>query len=230
MSENLASQTVLVTGATGGIGPAIVDRLLKRQAGVIGTYHNPEELEKAKERYPSLSKADLFRVDLTDPEQLRELAEKLNDRQITLNSIVNLVGGFSGGGLKRTEKESLVGSFRTQVITVFLVIKQFLPQIEQSGGAIVNFSSQRALNNEKGSVAYNISKTALVSLSKSVNNEMERGRINVLAPSVMDTPANREYMPDADFDKWAGPQQVADVVEFLVSEKSSRIKGEVIRI
>ena len=148
-----------------------------------------------------------------------------------LDGLVNLVGGFSMGSLSKTNKEKMKTSFDKHVITVFHAIKATVKFLSKGGGgSVVNFSSRRALENNKGALSYNIGKTGVASLTQSLNNELDEIRINALAPDIMDTPANRKAMPKANRENWTSLSEVANLVEFLLSDRSKPVNGQIIQV
>ncbi|MBS1263726.1 MAG: hypothetical protein MAG715_00915 [Methanonatronarchaeales archaeon] len=221
---------VLVTGATGGVGPAVTDRLVERGAEVAGTYRDENELEDAMQRTENSYDVYYHHVELTDEEQVRELRRSVERDQGTLDGIVDLVGGFSPGRLGETGRDDFRDALDTHATTVFLVLRSFYDHLEESGGAAVNFSSKNALDSQSGALAYNAGKMAVASVTACVDSECRNARVNAVAPATIDTPANREATPDADFDQWTSLEQVADVVEFLLDDRSKAVRGEIIAI
>lgn len=230
MQKEFEGKRILVTGACGGVGPALTDMLCKEGATVVGTYHRIENLEKAKERAEYSSDVSYYQVDLAEEENVKMLKRNVEEEQGTIHGIVNLVGGFSMGKLQETDPKQLKSSFDRHATTVFLVLKHFADHLEQNQGSVVNFSSQRPINANPGTLAYNVGKVAVNSLTKTINKELENTRINAVAPDILDTPANRKAMSDADRSKWTSLDRVNDIVEFLLSERSETIIGEIIRI
>lgn len=201
MSQEFEGKRILVTGASGGVGPALTDRLCEKGATVIGTYHSRESLEKAKKRAEHASAVAYYRVDLTEEADVQALKRNVEEEHGTIHGIVNLVGGFSKGKLQETDLKHLKASFDRHATSVFLVLKHFADHLEANRGSVVNFSSHRAINANPSTLAYNVA-----------------------------TPANRASMSGADRSKWTSLERVSDVVEFLLSERSETISGEVIRI
>lgn len=225
--DAFADRTVLVTGATGGVGPAVTDWLAARGATVVGTYIDAEERAEAEER---TDHAVAYKeVDLTDPEAVAAFRDAVAEEHGPVSGIVNLVGGYRGGSLEETALEDVQGAVTLHAGTVFNVCRAFAADLEQEEGAVVNFSSQRALDAEPGAVAYNVGKAAVAAVSRTLHNELEGVRVNAVAPLVMATPGNVDRMPDADHDAWTSLEAVASVVAFLLSGTCS-VGGEVIRI
>ncbi|MDY7082344.1 MAG: SDR family oxidoreductase, partial [Halobacteria archaeon] len=102
--------------------------------------------------------------------------------------------------------------------------------LEENEGVIVNFSSESGINPVPGAVAYSVAKGGVETLTRALNEELENTRVNAVAPSVIDTPKNRETWHDADFSQWTDPEDVADVVEFLVSDDGEAVSGETVRL
>ena len=229
--KNLEDKVIVVTGATGGVGPTVVSRLIESGAEVLGIYRSEGKLERAKERGEDMARASYYQADLIEEAAVEELSTKIEEEYEKISGIVNLVGGFATGSIATTKGEDMVTVFKRQTLTVFFTLK-YLGDLLEEGGSVINFSSTRALDSDSGSLAYNVGKSALNSLTKSVDNEakMRKVRINALAPGIMDTPNNREAMPNSDRSDWTSLEEVADVVEFLLSPKSSSISGQIIRI
>lgn len=229
MTTSFEDETFLVTGGTGNVGPTVTDRLVERGADVVSTYVVEDEFESVSERAMNASDVSYYYADLTVPGDVREVREKIVERHGSVGGIVNLVGGFSMGGLEETDKEDLVGGFLTHAVTVYLTVKEFRSHLEKTDGAVVNFSSQGGLNPGEGTISYSLGKGAVHTLTQVLDHELSV-RVNAVAPNVIDTPANRESWPEADFQEWTEPERVMDVVEFLLSGNSSTVSGQTIKI
>lgn len=224
-------RTILVTGATGGVGPTVTDRFVDRGADVVGTYHRDrDELREARERAERVDEVHYYDVDLSRRNAVRGMRDDLLDRYGEVDGVVNLVGGYSSGTIEETDAEQLDTELERQVRTVFLVLKSFRESLEESGGAAVNFTSRRALDSEAGALAYNVGKVGVKSMTECVAEECRSARVNAVAPTILDTPANREAMPEADFDEWTSPRELADVLEYMLSEGSRPVSGETIAV
>jgi len=228
--RDIENSNLLVTGATGGVGPAVTDRLTDRGAEVAGTYRDEDELEEAKRRGENSSDVNYYEVELTDQRQVEQLRQILEKNHGGLDGLVNLVGGYSPGTLNQTDADQFRNGLETHATTVFLTLKTFNEHLEQNNGAAVNFSSQTALNSDTGAIAYNAGKMAVASITSCADAECQNARINAVAPATIDTPANREAMPDVDRNQWTSLDEVANVVEYLVSNRSRPITGQIIPI
>ena len=224
----LENKTILVTGAAGNTGPEVTDSLIERGAKVIGTYHSEGGKERAQKRSEMSDKTLYKKVELTEPKELKDLKKEIEDEVGKVNCIVNLVGGFSGGTLSKTDKEQMQNSFERHVISVFLTVKTFSDHIEENKGNVVNFVSEKLFDPKPGAVAYTVSKGALKSLTRVLTQEMKNSRINAIAPTTIDVKANRERNPNADFSKWTKVSEVVETILFLISNEG--VNGQVIRI
>ena len=151
-----------------------------------------------------------------------------------LEAVVNLVGGFSSGPrVHETDPEDFERMVRLNVMPGFLLARAAMPRmIERGGGAFVGVSARPALRPFSGAAGYISSKAAVLALIQALDAEYRNDgiRCNAILPSVIDTPANREAMPDADHSKWVPPAQIAKVVRFLVSEDSAPTSGAAVPV
>ena len=134
-----------------------------------------------------------------------------------LGGLVNLVGGFAAGGrVHETSVDDFEQQFRLNVRPTYLVTQAALKQmIEAGGGAIVCVGTRAAVQPFKGAAGcYIASKAAVIAFAQAVAVEYKDDsiRCNVILPSVIDTPANRASMPNADHDRWVKPEEIATVI------------------
>jgi NAD(P)-dependent dehydrogenase (short-subunit alcohol dehydrogenase family) len=167
----------------------------------------------------------LVRTDLFDATQTEAAVAAVAE----LEAVVNLVGGFAAGPrVHETEPGEFERLMRLNVTPSFLLARAAMPRlVERGGGAFVGVSARAALRPFPGAAGYVSSKAALLALIQALDAEYKQDdvRCNAILPSVIDTPANRDAMPDADHSKWVPPEQIAKVVTFLVSEDSAPISG-----
>jgi NAD(P)-dependent dehydrogenase (short-subunit alcohol dehydrogenase family) len=211
---------VLVAGGTGYLGQAVVRELLASGYDVSATWIVPDERDRLASEEVELVEADLF-----EPEQVDAAVAAVAD----LEAVVNLVGGYAQGPrVHETDPEQFDGLMRLNVKPGFLLARAAMPRlIERGGGAFVGVSARAALRPFPGAAAYVVSKAAVLALVQALDAEYKRDgiRCNVVLPSVIDTPPNREAQPDADYSNWVKPEAIAKVVRFLVSEESATISG-----
>lgn len=228
--QDLEEKVCLVTGSTGGIGPAVTDHLVEAGGEVIGTYRSKGSLAEAKKRAKHSSRTSYLQADLTVPSELQSLRAKIEREHGSVSLLVNLVGGFSPGKFKDTSLEDINSSLDRHLATTFLTMKEFLDHLQENEGVAVNFSSQRALDSQPGALSYNLGKSAVTTLSKTAHREFDDIAVYALAPGTMDTPDNRKAMPDTGHSNWTDPGDIAKLVGFLATDPGQTIQNTVIRV
>ena len=202
-------QSAIVTGGTGGLGSAVVGRLLSDGWRVVVPWIVESELERVPER----DGLELVRADLFDPdaaEAVVTLAAGASDAP--LQGVVNLVGGFAmGGRVHETPIDEFEKQFRLNLRPTYLVTGAALPPLlEAGGGSIVCVGTRAAVQPFSGAAGYISSKAAVIAFAQAVAAEYKNDgiRCNAILPSVIDTAANRASMPDADHDRWVKPSEI----------------------
>jgi NAD(P)-dependent dehydrogenase (short-subunit alcohol dehydrogenase family) len=219
-------RSALVTGGTGGLGAAVTAALLDDGWRVTVPWVAERELSRVQER----DGLTLVQADLSDEDAVAKAVDAAASHDgAPLGAVVNLVGGFaSGPKVHETALADFQAQFDLNVTPTFLVTRAALPRlIAAGGGSIVCVGTRAALEPFPGGAAYAASKSAVLTFVKAVAKEYrdEGVRCNAILPSVIDTPANRASMPDADFDKWPKAEEIADVVRFLCSGASALTSG-----
>jgi NAD(P)-dependent dehydrogenase (short-subunit alcohol dehydrogenase family) len=224
--------TVLVTGATGGLGPAVVAAFLDDGWRVVATSRSgrpPQDLVGADRLEP-------VATDLFEPADVAEAVTlAAADRAgAPLRALVNLVGGYAVGGLvHETPVEQFERQLTLNLRPTYLVTQAVLPHlVEGGGGAVVCVSARAAVAPFRGAGGYVSAKAAVLAFSQAVAVEYRAAgvRCNAVLPSVIDTPANRADQPDADTSRWVPPEQVAAVIRFLCSDDSAPTSGAAIPV
>jgi NAD(P)-dependent dehydrogenase (short-subunit alcohol dehydrogenase family) len=223
---------VLVTGATGGLGPAVVAAFLADGWRVVATSRSgrpPQDLVGA-DRLESVA------TDLFEPADVAgAVTVAAADRAgAPLRALVNLVGGYAVGGLvHETPVEQFERQLTLNLRPTYLVTQAVLPHlVEGGGGAVVCVSARAAVAPFRGAGGYVSAKAAVLAFSQAVAVEYRAAgvRCNAVLPSIVDTPANRADQPDADFSRWVPPGQVAAVIRFLCSDDSAPTSGAAIPV
>ena len=230
MTATLQS-TAIVTGGTGGLGHAVVEQLLSQGWRTVVPWVVAGELE----RLPPRDGLVLVEADLFDEHSVAEVVSIATDTAATpLRGVVNLVGGFAAGGrVHETPLEDFESQFRLNLRPTYLVTQAAVRYLlDHGGGSIVCVGSRAALAPFPGAAGYVASKAAVIAFAQAVSKEYlnDGVRCNAILPSVIDTPANRAAMPNADHDRWVKPSEIAEVIAHLLSPASQPISGAAIPV
>jgi NAD(P)-dependent dehydrogenase (short-subunit alcohol dehydrogenase family) len=225
-----SNKIVLVTGGTGALGSSITKAFLESKATVISSYHNDKETENTQtDTKPTVQ---LIKANIINEEEVEKLVSEILDKYGRIDILVNVVGAFIGGKtvVELDEKEwDLMMNLNLK--SAFLISKHVARQmISAKYGKIIHVSSRLGLHSEGYDSAYAASKSGLIRLVESLSKETNDSNMNVncIMPSIIDTEANRKAMPNADFNKWVKPVDLANVVLFLCSEEANTITGAAI--
>lgn len=237
MSSNRAANRIsIVTGGTGGLGRAVVRRLLERG----DTVHVPwvargeiELLQQALGDAPAEQQARLHLVEgsVTDEGWLTSFAQHLGESG-GIDVLINLVGGFAMAPIGQLQSSQWDHMMELNARSVYLTCRAFSALLSASPrGAIANVASAPAVHGEgAGMSAYTASKGAVVSFTRALARELKPHgvTVNAVAPTTIDTEANREAMPDADRSGWITPDELAALFDYLTSDEARRITGNVV--
>jgi len=222
---------VVITGGTGALGSAVVEALLNADAHC----HVPYIHEREAERFPHKQneRVKLYPgVELTD----EAAVEKLYAGISPLWASIHLAGGFAMKPLADASKADVMGQIETNLVSCFLCCRAAVVAMSKakSGGRIVNVAARPALEPRLGAgmTAYTASKAGVAALTASLAEEVAKDGIlvNAVAPSVMDTPANRSAMPKADFSAWPKVEEVAATILFLASPDNAVTRGAIVPV
>jgi NAD(P)-dependent dehydrogenase (short-subunit alcohol dehydrogenase family) len=224
-------QSAIITGGTGGLGSAVVARLLDNGWRVVVPWIVESELSRVQERDGlELVQADLFDADAV----AAVVALGARDADAPLRGVVNLVGGFAmGGRVHETPIDEFERQFRLNLRPTYLVTAAALPHLLEHGrGSIVCVGTRAALQPFSGAAGYISSKAAVIAFAQAVAVEYKLSgiRCNAILPSVIDTPANRASMPNADHERWVKPAEIAGAIAYLLSEDSQPTSGAAIPV
>lgn len=224
-------QSAIITGGTGGLGSAVVARLLDDGWRVVVPWIVEDELSRVSER----EGLELVRADLFDADAVASVvALGARDEEAPLRGVVNLVGGFAmGGRVHETPIEEFEKQFRLNLRPAYLMVATAVPHLlGAGGGSIVCVGTRAALQPFSGAAGYISSKAAVIAFAQAVAAEYKNDgiRCNAILPSVIDTPGNRASMPKADFSKWVEPAEIAGVIAHLLSEDSRPTSGAAIPV
>lgn len=222
-----ADRHVVVTGASGGLGGAVVERLVAEGA----TVHAPL-VEKERPVYATwLAHAQVVAtpgVDLADEREASAYFAAVEG----LWASIHLVGGYAMAPITDTTLADFDRMMALNARSCFLACREAVRAMRGRGGRIVNVAARPAVAPVGGMVAYAASKAAVASISQSLAAEVaaEGILVNAIVPSIIDTPANRKSMPDADHASWPKPGELAASIAFLASPVNTLTSGALVPV
>ena len=224
----MKDRVVFITGAKGGLGSLITRRFLETGATVVGASRSISQQDFPGPNFIALA------VDFTKAAAVNDAVQSVITRFGRLNVLVHLLGGFEGGQtVAETDDHAWERMRDLNLTSGFYVLRAALPYLRKSGrGRIVAIGSLTAVEPHSELGAYVTFKAEFAMLVRTVALENKDAGLtaHVVLPGTMDTPANREAMPDADFSKWIQPRDVVNVVLSLTAERVSQVTDAVIPI
>lgn len=240
----LKNKTILVTGASRGIGAAISRLFSKHGGNVILTGRDEEKLEEV---YSSLSIISndqdhrVYTLDVTDTVQVNDVFKTLLKEKIYLDCLVNNAGIMVDSTLQMIDDDLMKNIYNTNVFgsmrTSQMALKSFL---RKKGGSIINMSSIIGTNGNSGQTIYGSSKAAIIGFTKSLSKELARFniRVNSIAPGFIDTDMTSDMedkfynknIESIGFGRIGEPEDVANVALFLASDLSAYVTGQTIGV
>lgn len=215
-----------VAGGSGALGRAVCRSLL---AAGYETHASARSNDHGLHERPGLADLIVHQVDFTSESEAVVAFERLDT---PLDALVSTIGGYAGGPLAEVSEGAIAELTALNIQTTALVLRGAYPRLregaEGAGGAgVVLVAARGALTGGPGAALYSAAKAAVANLALSASREWKKDRISVNAvlPSVMDTPANRRSMPEADFASWPTPDEVAAVIAFLVGPEARIVSG-----
>ena len=229
MMFDFSDQVIIVTGATGNLGSAVVQAFHAAGAHIVAP---DRSTGRARELFPELagSKDHILAdgVDVTDPEQVGRLVQETLDRFERIDVLVNTVGGFRAGpSVHETPLEAWDFLFNLNARSVFIASRAVVPaMLRQGRGKIVNIGSHSALMAQGGDAAYSASKSVVARLTESMAAEYKNNgiQVNAILPAALVSTADLQ----ADPTRGVTPDSVAQVILFLCSETGAIINGALI--
>jgi NAD(P)-dependent dehydrogenase (short-subunit alcohol dehydrogenase family) len=224
-------KTAIVTGASGNLGQAVVNKFLSEDYKVAGTV-NQNEPSKSTLINPGFEE---IAVDLMDEEKAKEFVHEVISKNKSIDVAVLTVGGFAAGKISETKTADVMKQYKLNFETAYNVARPvFIQMMEQGYGRIFIVGSKPGLEARygKGMVAYGLAKSLIFRLAELMNEEAKGHNVvtSVVVPSTIDTPQNRKSMPDAKFENWVKPEAIADVIYFHCTSAGAMLREPVIKV
>ncbi|GBD85405.1 3-oxoacyl-[acyl-carrier-protein] reductase FabG1 [bacterium BMS3Abin02] len=228
-------RVLVITGATGGLGTALVRRLTASDYRFAATYLVPEEARVFEETVLlGEDRLLLARVDAADTQEVEAFMQNVAERFGAIDALCCLAGKWAGGrDVADTDDVRFDRMIDTNLRSAFVAVRAALPYLKMAHwGRILLMGSRAAVDAPAGQAAFNVAKAGVVALAKSLAQELGGDTVtaNVILPSVIDTPATRKALPYADYMDWPTPDEIAAVMEFMLSEASGTISGAAIPV
>jgi NAD(P)-dependent dehydrogenase (short-subunit alcohol dehydrogenase family) len=226
--SDFSGKQVVVTGGTGALGSAVVGALLGAGAACTVTYM--DEAEAKQFAHGGDPNVKLIAV--------KGLANEVDVAKVYAGlkpwASIHIAGGFATGDVAKTDKAALMAQLDTNLISCFLCCRAAVNAMRAGGGRIVNVAARPALEWRSGAgmTAYTVAKAGVAALTVALAEEVAKQNIlvNAVAPSIMDTPANRAAMPKADSAGWPKVEEVAATILFLASPENKVTRGAIVPV
>lgn len=226
------AKVIIVTGAAGNLGNAVVKKLLDNGNTVVGTVLPGEHCAAGDGQ----AHFEEYELDVTNADATGNFISHVAHQYGRIDFAALLVGGFSMGNIEDTTLEDIYKMMKLNFETTFIAAKATYRQMLQqsTGGHLMFAGAKPALEAAAGAgtLGYALSKSLVFKLAEYINESGKQHKIkaSVIVPSILDTPENRKAMPDANFQDWVKPEEAAEIISFLFSEKSTPLQETVFKI
>lgn len=222
---------VIITGASGNMGQAVVRKFLQEGHAVVGTIvpNDPVSINIDDKNFETKA------VDLLNEETSEQFVTEVISKHQSIHAAVLTVGGFAMGDIAATKSADISKQYKLNFETAYHIARPVFEQMKKQGwGRIFIVGSRPGLSakDSKGMVAYGLSKSLIFRLAELMNDEAKGTNVvtTVLVPSTIDTPQNRKSMPDANADAWVKPEEIADAVYFYCSPEAGALREPVLKL
>lgn len=225
-------KTAIVTGASGNLGKAIVEKLLEANFRVLGTF-SPHHSTSDHESHPNFEK---YTLDVSDQKAMKDMIHYIMHKWGDIHFSALLVGGFEMKAFEETTLDDFYKMIHLNFDTAFVSAQAIYQQMKQqsTGGKMMFVGAKPAIEKgaSEGMIAYALSKSLVVKLAEHINLEGAEYQVqaSVVVPGIIDTPQNRRAMPDANFSEWVTPEQIAEVSLFLANQPPALLQDVVLKV
>ncbi len=234
MKLDLRNFNCIITAGTGALGNIVVGEFIKNGARVFTNYRNQEKFNTLKQSVESPEKLDGAIADLTRESDVKNFFTAACHKLNRIDIFIHLVGGFwMGGEICETPLDRWKQMMDMNLLSTFLATREAFSLFKsQCHGKIFTVSAKSALDLPAEMGAYAISKAGVLALTEILAKEGKPYNIHVnsILPSIIDTPANRNSMPNADFSEWVNPKDIASLLINLSKPESKALSGSALKV
>ena len=224
-------KTAIVTGASGNLGQAVVKKFIDEGYNVIGTIipNDPTPMDFPTDRFEKSV------VDLMNEEDSQKFVASVISKYGSVEAAVLTVGGFAMGKIADTSTGDIMKQYKLNFETAYNVARPlFVQMMKQNSGRIFIIGSRPGMDakNGKGMVAYGMAKSLIFRLAELMNEEAKGHNVvtSVIVPSTIDTPQNRNSMPDANFKDWVKAEEIANTIYYYCTADAGSLREPVIKV
>jgi NAD(P)-dependent dehydrogenase (short-subunit alcohol dehydrogenase family) len=231
---DFSGKVALITGAAGNLGSSVAHTFHRSGARLVLVDLSLDGLRATYSAWAEQDDVLLLAIDLTDADAVQAMVDEAKARFGAIHILANIAGGFTmGPALHETPVRDWDFMLGLNTRTVFLTSRAVIPvMLEQGSGKIVSVSARAAREGKPKMGPYCVSKAAVITLTETLAAEHKYNGINVncILPGTIDTPQNRQAMPDADHSRWVTPQDLANVILFLACEEARAVTGAAVPV
>jgi NAD(P)-dependent dehydrogenase (short-subunit alcohol dehydrogenase family) len=225
------TKVAIVTGSSGNLGQEVVRKFMAEGYKVIGTVipNDPVPMDFSADSFEKVV------VDLMNEDSSATFIQSIIEKYKSIDAAILTVGGFTMGKMADTKAADIYKQYKLNFETAYHVARPvFAQMLTQTSGRIFLVGSKPGLSakNGKGMVGYGLAKSLIFRLAELMNDEAKGYNVvtSVIVPSTIDTPQNRESMPDADFNKWVKAEEIADTIYYYCSGAARSLREPVIKV
>lgn len=231
---DFSGKVALITGAAGNLGRTVATAFHNAGARLVLVDLSEENLQRVYGHWLEASDVLLIPTNLTDERSVQRMADETKAKLGGIDILTNIAGGFGMGPLvHETQIEDWNLMLDINARSMFLASRAIVPHmIERGSGRIVSVSARAALQGKARMGPYCVSKAAVIKLTETMAEEHKHDNItvNCILPGTIDTPQNRDAMPEADHSKWVSTIDLANVILFLASNEARAVNGAAVPV